>query len=96
MAAKNRKNINQPALSLSASLTCEDVKGKSGAAVKEAAGRLGIAHVKFRPLLPLGNALNTEEPLVIEPFKGYVSPMDLVEGGFTTCCIVRHGAKPVC
>ena len=39
--------------------------------------------MKFRPLLPLGNALNAEEPLVIEPFKGYVSPMDLVEGGFT-------------
>lgn len=80
---EGQKNIALPALSLSASLTCEDVTGQPGAAIKETAANLGIDHVKFRPLLPLGNARHAKQPLTIEPFKGYVSPMDLVEGGFT-------------
>jgi uncharacterized protein len=77
-----RKDTALPALSLSASLTCADVTGSLGASIKETAAALGISHVKFRPLLPLGNAQRIQKPLSIEPFKGYISPMDLVEGGF--------------
>ena len=47
-------------LSLAATMTRADAEGPAGEAVRELAGRLHIAKVRFRPVLPLGRAEGTK------------------------------------
>lgn len=67
---------------LAASMKTEQVNSEPGIAVKDLARRLKI-RAKFRPLLPLGRALNYDEPIVSEALRSYLPSDELMEAGFT-------------
>ncbi len=80
-------------LKISATLKTEDILGAAGKSVKELAGKLSIDHVKFRPVLPLGRAKNSNEEILSEPLRNYMSPMEIIRGGFkpiTSCGIGQN------
>jgi uncharacterized protein len=68
-------------LSLAASMRAEQVNGESGSAVRDLARRLGVS-CKFRPLLPLGRALEVKEAITPEPLRAYLRPAEIIEQGF--------------
>lgn len=79
-------------LSLAASMKADQVNDASGMAVKALAKRFNI-RVKFKPLLPLGRALNYDEPIVSEALRAYLTPLELMEEGFSpvlTCGIGQN------
>ncbi|MEX1378419.1 MAG: TIGR04083 family peptide-modifying radical SAM enzyme [Eubacteriales bacterium] len=71
--------VDIPKIGISASINNDQANQKIGASLKQLAKKLGVNY-KFRPILPLGRATNSG--LEIQPFKGYISPLDLVESGF--------------
>jgi uncharacterized protein len=69
-------------LSLSAVLRRVDIEGEPGKSVRELACRLGVRRTRFRPILPLGRALDWPEPPTSEALGTYADPLDLIEKGF--------------
>lgn len=69
-------------LSLATVMRSADIQGKAGEAVREAAARLRIKRVRFRPLLPLGRAADWNEPPVSEALGTHLDPVELLESGF--------------
>lgn len=79
-------------LSIAASMSARKVNDDPGMAVRDLAKKLGIRY-KFRPLLPLGRALDLEEPIVSEALRSYLTPMEVMEQGFNpmaTCGIGQN------
>ena len=69
-------------LSLSATMGAGQANGPAGRAVRDLGDRLGKLRVKFRPLLPLGRALEWEDSIAPEPLYAHLSPLELIEQGF--------------
>lgn len=85
-------SVNPARLSITASMRADDVNKEPGIAVKDLAKRLRI-QAKFRPLLPLGRALNYDEPVISEALRSYLTPLELMEEGFNpvnTCGIGQN------
>lgn len=72
-------------LNLAASLSSKDAQGEVGRAIWAIADRLGIRHVKMRPLLPLGRARNWDEPPTTEVLHMNIAPWEVLEQGFQPC-----------
>lgn len=82
--------IRPARLSISATMKAKNVNDQAGYDVKELARRLNIRRVKFRPLLPLGRALDTDELIVSEALRSYLAPEELLKEGIhpvSTCGI---------
>ena len=57
--------------------------GGPGAAVRALANELGIRRTRFKPLLPLGRALEAEPDIVPETLWGHLDPLEIISYGFT-------------
>jgi len=68
-------------LSLACILPLHLVDGPPGQAVRALAEELGIRRVRFRPLLPLGRAVEQEPDIVPETMWGHGDPREIVEYG---------------
>jgi uncharacterized protein len=96
LTVQNLKALKQAGydtdLSLAAVLPIQQVNGAPGDAVKELASELGIKRTRFRPLLPLGRAANSELEVVPETTWGHMDPRDIVEYGITpsVTCGIGH------
>jgi len=75
--------MGRPAeLSLACAMRAADIRGEPGLAVRELARGLGIRRAPFRPLLPLGRAQDSDEPLTSEALRAHSHPMELIEDDF--------------
>ena len=70
-------------LSLAAVLPLEQNHGAPGEAVRALAQELGIRRTRFRPLLPLGRAVDSDLDSVPETLWGHIDPRELVDYGFS-------------
>jgi uncharacterized protein len=70
-------------LSLAAVLPLEEANSAPGEAVRALAKELGIRRTRFRPLLPLGRAVDSELEIVPETLWGHMDPGEMVAYGFT-------------
>jgi uncharacterized protein len=68
-------------LSLAAVLPLEQVNGAPGGAVRELAREAGIRRVQFRPVLPLGRAVEADLDIVPDTLWGHLDPRDMVAYG---------------
>ena len=69
-------------LSLATVLPLSEVNGAPGDAVRALAKVLGIRRTRFRPLLPLGRAIESDVDIVPETLWGHIDPRDIMEYGF--------------
>lgn len=69
-------------LSLAAVLRLNQANGAPGDAVRALAKELGIRRTRFRPLLPLGRAVESGIDIAPEALSGHIDPHDVVEYGF--------------
>jgi uncharacterized protein len=69
-------------LSLAAVLPLQLANGPPGDTVRALAKELGIRRTRFRPVLPLGRAGDSEPDIVPETLWGHMSPHDIVAYGF--------------
>lgn len=69
-------------LSLAAVLPLQQSNGAPGDAVRALAKELGIRRTRFRPLLPLGRAIDSELDIVPETLWGHTAPRNVVAYGF--------------
>lgn len=74
--------IRSARLSIAATIKADQVNDSTGFSVKDLGHRLNIRRVKFRPLLPLGRALDLDEPVVSEALRSYLEPIELIKEGF--------------
>ena len=72
-------------LSLACVMSADDIKGDSGQSVRRLGQQLGVRRVRFRPLLPLGRAAESDEP----PFSECINQHEPVEE------ILRMPFKPM-
>lgn len=69
-------------LSLATVLPLRLANSEPGNAVRELARELGIRRTRFRPVLPLGRAIDQEPDVVPETLWGHVDPAEMVAYGF--------------
>ena len=69
-------------LSLATVLPLQQVNGAPGDAVRALAKELGIRRTRFRPLLPLGRAVNSPLDIVPETLWGHIGADEIVAYGF--------------
>lgn len=69
-------------ISLAAVLTYDRVDGKPGDSLRVLAEELGIKKIRFRPLLPLGRAVETGLETVPGNNWGHKDPLETVAGAF--------------
>lgn len=69
-------------LSLATVLPLQLADGVPGAAVRTLAKELGIGRTRFRPLLPLGRAVNSEPDIVPDTIWGHMHPQEVIGHGF--------------
>lgn len=80
-------------VSITASLNTRDVYGSPGISVRQLADNLGIRHVKFRPILPLGRAKSCGQLPGSHPLGTYLEPEEIIENGtfpVSTCGIGQN------
>ncbi len=70
-------------LSLAAVLPREKASGPAGDAVRHLAHELGIERTRFRPVLPIGGALEGEANILPEPNWGHGESAGIMTEGFT-------------
>lgn len=70
-------------LSLAAVLPLQQSNGAPGEAVRALASELGIRRTRFRPLLPLGRAVDSALEIVPETLWGHIDPRQMVDYGFS-------------
>jgi uncharacterized protein len=68
-------------ISLAAVLPLKQVHGAPGEAVRGLAREVGIRRVQFRPVLPLGRAVEADLDIVPDTLWGHLDPRDLVAYG---------------
>jgi uncharacterized protein len=68
-------------LSLAAVLPLDQVNGAPGDAVRALGRELGIRRVQFRPVLPLGRAVEAGLEIVPDTLWGHLAPRDMVAYG---------------
>jgi uncharacterized protein len=69
-------------LSLAAVLPVEEANGKPGDSVRALARELGIRRTRFRPLLPLGRAVESQMDILPETLWGHLGQDEMVAYGF--------------
>ena len=69
-------------LSLATVLPLSQANGAPGDSVRALAKELGIRRTRFRPLLPLGRAVESDIDIVPETLWGHIDPRDMMEYGF--------------
>jgi uncharacterized protein len=69
-------------LSLASVLPLSQANGAPGDSVRALAKELGIRRTRFRPLLPLGRAVESDIDIVPEALWGHIDPRNMVEYGF--------------
>ena len=69
-------------VSLATVLPVAQANGAPGDAVRALAKELGIKRTRFRPLLPLGRAVESEIDIVPETLWAHVDPREMLEYGF--------------
>jgi uncharacterized protein len=69
-------------LSLATVLPLSQANGAPGDAVRALAEELGIRRTRFRPLLPLGRAVESDIDIVPETLWGNIDPREMMEYGF--------------
>lgn len=80
-------------VSITAVLNTQDVCGHPGISVRQLADNLGIRHVKFRPMLPLGRATSCGELPGSHSLGAYLEPEEIIENGIfptSTCGIGQN------
>ena len=70
-------------LSLATVLPLRQASGAPGDSVRSLAQELGIRRTRFRPLLPLGRAVDSKLDIVPETLWGHIEPGDMVAYGFS-------------
>ena len=70
-------------ISLATVLPLAQVSGQPGDSVRALAASLGVRRTRFRPLLPLGRALESELEIVPETLWGHLDPVEMMAFGFT-------------
>lgn len=70
-------------LSLATVLPLTQANGAPGDAVRALARELGIRRTRFRPLLPLGRAVDSQLDIVPETLWGHLDPRQMLAYGFT-------------
>ena len=70
-------------ISLSARLSVEQIHGEAGRSVQALANGLGLGQVKFRPVQPLGRALESGMECPPEPWWGHMDPLDVIAEGYS-------------
>ena len=93
-------------LSLATVLPLRIANGPPGDAVRALAKKLGIRRTRFRPVLPLGRAADSEPDIVSETLWGHMDPREVVTFGLnpTSSCGMGQnlyvepdgGAYPCC
>jgi uncharacterized protein len=75
-------------ISIAAVLPLKDTNGAAGDSVRALAKELGISRLRFRPLLPLGRAMNSRLEIVPETLWSHIGPNEMIEYGFnpTSSC----------
>jgi uncharacterized protein len=68
-------------ISLSSRLSVEQIHGEPGRSVQALASELGLGQVKFRPVQPLGRALESGLECPPEPWWGHMDPLDVIAEG---------------
>ena len=89
----NATASNAAELSLACVLCADDINGEPGTNVRELARKLGVKRIRFRPLLPLGRAAKTDEPVMCEGLMEHVSPDEMLQSAMrplTTCGIGQN------
>ncbi len=77
------KEMLRPAeLSLACVMSAEAIRGATGRSVQELGDRLGVPRVRFRPLLPLGRAALSQEPVFSECINQHEPVEDLLRVPF--------------
>jgi uncharacterized protein len=69
-------------LSLATVLPLSEANGAPGEAVRALAKVLGIRRTRFRPLLPLGRAVESFIDIAPETLWGHIDPRDIIQYGF--------------
>jgi uncharacterized protein len=69
-------------LSLATVLPLNEANGAPGDAVRALARVLRIRRTRFRPVLPLGRAVESDIDIVPETLWGHIDPRDMMEYGF--------------
>ncbi len=80
-------------LSLACVMKAEDINGEPGLNVRRLGEQLGIQRLRFRPLLPLGRAALSDEPVMCEGLMQHVSPEEMLRAEFhplSTCGIGQN------
>jgi uncharacterized protein len=80
--ADNLPAMVSPArLAISAVMDAAQAHGRAGLAVRELAREFNISHVKFRPMLPLGRAME-EEAATLDSIRADLPPLETMKRGF--------------
>jgi uncharacterized protein len=69
-------------ISLSSRLSVEQIHGEAGQSVQALASDFGLGQVKFRPVQPLGRALESGLECPPEPWWGHMDPLDVIAEGY--------------
>ena len=69
-------------LSLATVLPLRSTSGEPGESVRALAKELGIRRTRFRPLLPLGRAMDSEPEIVPETIWTHMDPQEMLNYGF--------------
>jgi uncharacterized protein len=79
-------------LSLATVLPLRLLQGQPGDSVRALAKRLGIRRTRFRPILPIGRALESQPDATPDTLWGYLDPSDIVAYGFNPVmsCGIGH------
>jgi uncharacterized protein len=68
-------------ISLAAVLSLAQINNRPGDAVRVLASKLGIRRVQFRPVLPLGRAVESDLDIVPDALWAHLDPREMVEYG---------------
>ncbi|MCP4218593.1 MAG: radical SAM protein [bacterium] len=84
---KNYMALNVPSepraqLSLAAVMSAEEARGQRGQAVRELAAELGIDRIRFKPLLPVGRAIDEKLPVQTESPAAFAEAEDIFASAF--------------
>ena len=70
-------------VSLAAVLPAREATGQPGESVRALAAELGIRRTRFRPLLPIGRAAESDLDIVPEALWAHLEPGEMLEYGFS-------------
>ncbi|MCR5089268.1 MAG: radical SAM protein [Oscillospiraceae bacterium] len=70
-------------LSLACVMSAADINGRPGQSVRELGDRLSVKRVRFRPLLPLGRAAESDEPPFCECINQHEPIEEILRAPFT-------------